>query len=41
MPQDYKRALSELKASAAAEAAGVESSGIFTVPADLAPAEQR
>lgn len=40
MPQDYKRALSELKATAALDAAGVESSGIFTLPADLAPAEQ-
>jgi glutamate synthase (NADPH) large chain len=35
MPTDYKRAMSDLKAAAAAEAAGVESSGIFRVPADL------
>jgi glutamate synthase (NADPH) large chain len=41
MPVDYKRALSDLKAVAALEAAGVESSGIFALPVDLAPAEHR
>ncbi|MFO1094406.1 MAG: glutamate synthase large subunit [Planctomycetaceae bacterium] len=41
MPQDYKRALSELKTAAAAEAAGIESmSGFFTVPAGLLSAKR-
>ena len=39
MPIDYKRALSELKAAAAADAAGVETSGFFKVPDDLASAK--